>query len=139
MTVEQAIEAARWKWQPYSPTEAALVSLADEVERLQEELKQSKNEAKSLAAWVWKHHYRESAPGWVLRDSVAGVISQIDNMVAGLSEENRTLTVEVERLRESKESDTREVEYLRGLVIARKKYSVELNAEVGRPFQQEEA
>ena len=40
MTVEQAIEAARWKWQPYSPTEAALVSLADEVERLQEELKQ---------------------------------------------------------------------------------------------------
>ena len=95
MTVEQAIEAARWKWQPYSPTEAALVSLADEVERLQEELKQSKNEAKSLAAWVWKHHYRESAPGWVLRDSVAGVISQIDNMVAGLSEENRTLTVEV--------------------------------------------
>lgn len=38
MTVEQATAIARWKRQPYTPTEEASVVLADEVERLQEEL-----------------------------------------------------------------------------------------------------
>ena len=40
MTVEQATAIARWKRQPYTPTEEASVVLADEVERLWGELDQ---------------------------------------------------------------------------------------------------
>ncbi len=42
MTVEQAIAIARWKRQPYTPTEEASVVLADEVERLRVENEQLK-------------------------------------------------------------------------------------------------
>ncbi len=34
MTIEQAIEVARWKQKPYTATEEASIVLADEVERL---------------------------------------------------------------------------------------------------------
>ena len=49
------------------------------------ELADAKREAESLALSLWEKHYKEYAPNFELCDSVAGVISQIDNMTTGLS------------------------------------------------------
>ena len=52
-----------------------------------EELEQAKSEANSLAMSIFNRHYKEnSTVGFKLIDSVPGVISQIDNMTAGLFE-----------------------------------------------------
>ena len=42
-------------------------------------------EAKSLAMSLWSKYYKEESPDFYLCDSVAGIISQIDNMTAGLT------------------------------------------------------
>lgn len=39
----------------------------------------------SLAMALWRQHYRETAPEFELLPDAAGVLSQIDNMVSGLS------------------------------------------------------
>lgn len=44
-------------------------------------------EAGTLATAIWEQFYKESAPDWGLRDSVPGVISQIDNMFAGVRDQ----------------------------------------------------
>ena len=51
------------------------------------ELADAKREAESLALGLWEKHYKEESPNFGLCDSVAGVISQIDNMAAGLYKE----------------------------------------------------
>ena len=87
MTVEQAIEAARWKWQPYTPTEAALVSLADEVERLRESIKGAHiivNEANRLRDVAEKE----------LADWKTGIAPLKDQFTAGLSSQ----CAEIDRL-----------------------------------------
>ena len=50
-----------------------------------EELADAKREAESLALFLWEKHYKDESPNFCLCDSVAGVISQIDNMTTGLS------------------------------------------------------
>jgi hypothetical protein len=49
------------------------------------DLADAKREAESLALYLWEKHYKEDSPNFELCDSVAGVISQIDNMTTGLS------------------------------------------------------
>lgn len=51
---------------------------------LKEQLDQSKQEAKSLANALHKRHYSE-VTDWELCDTVPGMITQIDNMAAGMS------------------------------------------------------
>jgi hypothetical protein len=45
-------------------------------------------EAISLAEAMWRRAYRHKAPDWQPLDSLRGVLSQIDNMVAGLLSEH---------------------------------------------------
>jgi hypothetical protein len=40
--------------------------------------------ARRLAVYLWKTHYSTQSPDWKLADDLHGVISQIDNMTAGL-------------------------------------------------------
>jgi hypothetical protein len=40
--------------------------------------------AKRLAANIWFMHYQEKAPDWKPQGTLIGVLTQIDNMVAGL-------------------------------------------------------
>lgn len=60
-------------------------------------------EAESLAMALWRDHYKEASPDFELCDTVAGVITQIDNMAAGLSERIGALEAENERLREDRD------------------------------------
>jgi hypothetical protein len=41
--------------------------------------------ALSLAMALWRRHYQKEAPHWKPQPDVVGLISQIDNMAAGLS------------------------------------------------------
>lgn len=41
--------------------------------------------AKQLATSLWQRHYREDAPQWEPFDDILGLLSQIDNMVSGLT------------------------------------------------------
>jgi hypothetical protein len=58
----------------------------------------AKLEAESLATSLWKRFYYEISPNFELCDSVAGVISQIDNMAAGLGERITELEARVAEL-----------------------------------------
>ena len=48
----------------------------------------SKREAESLAMSLWRRHYQDVSPDFELCDTTAGVITQIDNMVAGVIQNN---------------------------------------------------
>jgi hypothetical protein len=57
-------------------------------ERLMETLKQEPDAygyAKRLAEAIWKKHYQFTAPQWEPFDDLMGVLTQIDNMTAGLT------------------------------------------------------
>jgi hypothetical protein len=41
-------------------------------------------EATQIATWLWKNFYKDTAPQWEVLPDIRGVLSQIDNMVAGL-------------------------------------------------------
>jgi hypothetical protein len=40
--------------------------------------------AARLATSIWKQHYQKTAPEWQVFDELMGVLTQIDNMTAGL-------------------------------------------------------
>lgn len=42
-------------------------------------------EATQIANYVWQNHYRKDAPNWQPLPDLRGVISQISNMVTGLT------------------------------------------------------
>lgn len=67
--------------------QTSLHAAADLIEQLQRELDEAYREAKRLAEIVWRDHYKEKAPNWQPLDTTAGIISQIDNMIAGLVEQ----------------------------------------------------
>ena len=48
----------------------------------------AKREAESLAMALWRKWYKDDSPNFELCDSVAGVITQINNMTAGLVRED---------------------------------------------------
>jgi len=43
--------------------------------------------ATRLATAIWKSHYKEVSPDWKPFDSLAGVLTQIDNMASGLTKQ----------------------------------------------------
>ena len=49
--------------------------------------------AKRLAEWLWQKHYAKDAPDWVPFDNLAGVLTQIDNMVCRLVKEQPAQTM----------------------------------------------
>lgn len=59
---------------------------------------QAYRQAKSLANTMWRHHYRATDPNWTALDDTVGVITQIDNMYAGVREENSRLRHANDRL-----------------------------------------
>ena len=69
-------------------------------QKLEAEVALAQREADSLAQSLNRRFYSEKA-SWGLCDSVAGVISQIDNMAAGLGQRAEKAEAEVERLRAS--------------------------------------
>lgn len=57
--------------------------------------------AKTIANCLWADHYKDDAPQWKVLPDLAGVLSQIDNMVSGLVPASalEALQAEIERLR----------------------------------------
>lgn len=43
------------------------------------------DEVRALCSHIWVRHYSEQAPNWLPLDTLPAVISQLDNMVAGIS------------------------------------------------------
>ena len=74
--------------------------LRKRIAELEAEAAASKREAESLCMSIYRRKYKTTAPDFRLCDSVAGVISQIDNMAAGILEDNERLEAENKRLRE---------------------------------------
>lgn len=48
---------------------------------------------------MWRRSYRDSAPHWQPFEDTAGVISQIDNMHAGVLEENERMRAALQAVR----------------------------------------
>ena len=51
---------------------------------------QALKEATHIAEWLWKNFYRDQAPEWGVLPDLVGVLSQIDNMVAGFRDLHRS-------------------------------------------------
>ena len=62
--------------------------LQQRVDELETDAANSKREAESLAMSLWRRHYQDASPDFELCDTTAAVISQIDNMVAGVLQNN---------------------------------------------------
>ncbi len=81
-------------------------ALFDENQRLRAELKfnttppaaqqepDAYGYAKRLAEAIWQKHYKATAPQWKPLDDLIGVLTQIDNMTAGLTFYRQPLTEE---------------------------------------------
>jgi len=74
--------------------------LREELSTAQKETSMCKVESESLAMSLYSKHYKKEAPDFGLCDTPSGVITQIDNMVAGLSEENERLIALLDQTRE---------------------------------------
>ena len=68
-----------------------IAELEAKVECLTADNANSKREAESLAMSLWRRHYQDVSPDFELCDTTAGVITQIDNMVAGVVQNNEKL------------------------------------------------
>jgi len=66
---------------------------------LLDRLEAADNEASTLALSLWRRHYKKDSPVFELCDSVAGIISQIDNMSAGISNSLEAAESKVNHLR----------------------------------------
>ena len=87
-TPETDGEWNRLACQDHPEFERNLADFARKMERERDEargqLSAAKREAEYLATSIHRSEYSNVAPNWGLCDSVAGVISQIDNMYAGV-------------------------------------------------------
>ena len=72
-----------------------IVKQQQEIESLRSELSDAKQEASTLAVALHRRHYKEESPQWELLDTVPSIISQINNMTAGMSETIETLRSEL--------------------------------------------
>lgn len=72
----------------YEERDAAVNALSAMAQRVQEAERQQGQEAlqyaQSLATALWEKHWKEAAPNWRALDDLTGVLTQIDNAVAGL-------------------------------------------------------
>jgi len=48
--------------------------------------------AKKLAVYLWETHYKTDAPEWKPCEDLMGVLTQIDNMITGLTRHSTILT-----------------------------------------------
>ena len=71
-------ETAQEIWQACESEQSKRIALA-------------KREAEELAMAIWRDFYKDDSPNFELCDSTAGVLSQIDNMYAGLIEKFKKL------------------------------------------------
>ncbi len=72
-----------------------------------EALAQATREARRLAETIWRRRYRESAPQWKPLPDCVGLITQIDNMCAGLLEDAEQAAAAVARAVAEVESQLR--------------------------------
>ena len=68
-------------------TDGDISRLKKRVEDLEESERKARLEAETLARAMWRRWYKEDSPNFELCDSTAGIITQIDNMVAGMKRE----------------------------------------------------
>lgn len=68
-------------------TADAYQGLREERDRQLDILITASREAQTLALSLWNKHYKDESPNFQLCYTVAGVITQIDNMVAGVNEQ----------------------------------------------------
>lgn len=105
-------------------------------QKLEAEVALAQREADSLAQSLNRRFYSEEASNWGLCDSVAGVISQIDNMAAGLGQRAEKAEAEVERLKEQLESTQSLRDSYRTLACSRISEIRDLKSEVAELQQQ---
>jgi hypothetical protein len=72
-----------------------------ETEQTGIDLGSAKTEAEALCMAIYRRKYKTTSPDFELCDSIAGVISQIDNMIGGLFDENASLKAELAKHQES--------------------------------------
>jgi sugar-specific transcriptional regulator TrmB len=83
--------------------------LERERDEAREQLSAAKREAEYLATSIHRAEYSNVAPNWGLCDSVAGVISQIDNMYAGVREMRDEARDAIRALAEHGESEIQRI------------------------------
>ena len=71
-------------FQTVEQMQAQIASLTAENGRLREALSDAHREALYLAQSIWRSEYLRECPNWEPCDTVAGIITQIDNMYAGM-------------------------------------------------------
>ena len=69
----------------------AIGALYKDIATIKAENAAAMNEASTLALAIHRRYYLKESPNFELCDSVAGIISQIDNMAAGLLNDNAAL------------------------------------------------
>jgi len=80
--VQQALDALEVVWREHKAIDG-LRQLLEQPEPVQEH-ELALYEATQIATWLWKNFYKDTAPQWEVLPDIRGVLSQIDNMVAGL-------------------------------------------------------
>ena len=99
--------------------------LQAKVEELEADNADSKREAESLAMSLWRRHYQDVSPDFELCDTPAGVITQIDNMAAGL----QAKVEDADRQRSILQTNL-DAETTRGNVLDRENERLQATAEV---------
>lgn len=85
---KKSVSTSGCTWCELEDFRAKVAALEEERDALSRALDDAKGEALSLACALYNQHYTEDAPDWAPLDTAAGVITQINNMVAGLSQDN---------------------------------------------------
>lgn len=67
-------------------------------EELLDERDAAMREASELAMCIWRSEFRNESPEFELRDSPAGVVTQIDNMFAGIRQQRDALKYHLSRV-----------------------------------------
>lgn len=76
-------------------------TLTTDRDAAHEELRKAKVEAETLAKSIWRSEFKNESPEWRLCDTVAGVISQIDNMYAGVRTQRDAAIARAEKAEQS--------------------------------------
>ncbi len=76
----------------------AIMQAADRIAALEADLAAAQSYATTLAVSMHKQHYAEDAPNWQPLPDLVGLLTQIDNMYAGLRNDLEALEAENKRL-----------------------------------------
>lgn len=74
------------------------MDLNEVIKQLTAERDAAMREASELAMCIWRSEFRNESPEFELCDSPAGIISQIDNMFAGIRQQRDAFAAQVEAL-----------------------------------------